>query len=127
MIKARASDGKMVVATHGNGIFSAQLTPLFLSSPELKSEELHFATYPNPFAEAITIDLYVPSEGKLDVRVFDISSREIRVIYSGISSSGEQRFIWQREDANGREIASGTYVLSVVHNGKRLTRKLIVR
>ncbi|HAA00289.1 MAG TPA: hypothetical protein DCD96_01450 [Flavobacteriales bacterium] len=127
MIKARASDGKMVVATHGNGIFSAQLTPLFLSSPELKSAELHFATYPNPFAEAITIDLYLPSEGKLDVRVFDISGREIRVIYSGTSGSGEQRLIWQREDANGREIASGTYVLSVAHNGKRLTRKLIVR
>lgn len=126
MIKSRTSDGKIVVATHGNGIYSASLPPVFLSAPELASEDFSFASFPNPFTEYCTIDVLLNEAGWFDINVYDLQGKKIRGIYSGSTEKGPKRLLWNRDDASGNKVATGTYLLICRINNKQLVRKLIV-
>jgi hypothetical protein len=61
--------------------------------------------YPNPFNPATTIPVDVASEEYVDLRVYDISGREVAVLLNEVMGSGrtEVRF-------NGAGLASGTYI-----------------
>lgn len=123
MIKARPSDGKIVVATHGNGIYSAQLPPVFVSVPDANSHSFQFATYPNPFHDLSTVDLILPTQGSLNLRVLDLSGKQVEVLFSGEVSAGQQRIFWSRST----DLASGTYLLVADWNGERIVRRVIVK
>lgn len=54
-----------------------------------RTNKLLFAEpYPNPFKDAITIRLILPSEQSVEVFLFDMTGKEIRLLYSGIGQKG---------------------------------------
>lgn len=56
MIKIRRSDSRVVVATHGAGVFAANVSRSYhLTGIEEKNESFVFSLYPNPATERITI------------------------------------------------------------------------
>ena len=127
MMKARTSDGKMVVATHGNGIYTSQLEPTFLSTTEISKNGLSFITYPNPFTEYSVLDLSIPEDGNLLVEVFDINGRKIKTICQQKVQQGQKRLIWYRDDENGNKVSSGTYLIKIRTTNQHMVKKVIVQ
>lgn len=125
MIKARTFDGKIAVATHGNGIYTSQLTPVVGLHQNLL-EELTVHNYPNPFIDWTTIEFSLEKESRVKMRIYDMNGK---MIYSAADKnfpSGKHILTWNRENTNGQKAASGTYLLYMEINGKKLSRKLIV-
>ena len=55
--------------------------------------------YPNPFNPRTTLDLFVPYDRRIDVRVYDILGNEIDVISNNeIYDMGEHSLIWSAGD-----------------------------
>jgi hypothetical protein len=115
MIETREVDGLVVVATHGQGVFSANFKTV-VSTKNISDVSAQLKIAPNPATERACLDLsaLLPFEKNgLTIRIFDLNGRLIQS-YSSIKT--EQHWIemhdWQR----------GTYLVSV--EGKAV-KKLI--
>ena len=82
--------------------------------------------YPNPFNPATTLDFALAREGAATVRVIDIHGRLVRTLVSGRLPAGQHRATWDGNDASGRAVASGVYVVELEGSGVLETRKIVL-
>ena len=74
--------------------------------------------YPNPFTQALSVQLSNPGNGKADLALFDPSGRKVRA-YSGISTAGNVIAL------DGLDLQAGTYMLRVTVGNVTTTRKVV--
>ncbi|MEM1093112.1 MAG: S8 family serine peptidase, partial [Bacteroidota bacterium] len=70
--------------------------------------------FPNPAAESVTLNYAVPVVTALELRVFDVLGRTVRVLAQGAVAPGRHTLTWSGRDAEGAPIANGLYVLRLV-------------
>ncbi|MES2620796.1 MAG: T9SS type A sorting domain-containing protein [Bacteroidota bacterium] len=120
MITSRTFDNKMVVATHGNGIYTNKIfTPSSISYTKHTAMEVN--CYPNPFSSSVVIESGMDSKGTMDAEIFDLSGRAIRKMHVTNSSS----VIWNGNDAANNVCAAGTYFVRITLNGKSKVMKIV--
>ncbi|MBI2618866.1 MAG: T9SS type A sorting domain-containing protein [Ignavibacteriales bacterium] len=110
MIDFRASDGVVVVGTHGTGIYSSNI---LTSSP---APEIGIPTsfslaqnFPNPFNPSTTIQYFLPERAKVRIAVFDLAGRELAVLTDREHNQGVHTVRWNARDTRNRPVSSGTY------------------
>ncbi|HEU4725894.1 MAG TPA: S8 family serine peptidase [Candidatus Eisenbacteria bacterium] len=79
---------------------------------------------PNPFNPSTSTTLDLPSEGRVSVRVHDVSGRRVRGLAEGSRPAGRHRVTWDGRDDRGLSVASGVYYLVVSVDGLAVTRKV---
>ncbi|KAB2840649.1 MAG: T9SS type A sorting domain-containing protein, partial [Melioribacteraceae bacterium] len=77
--------------------------------------------YPNPFNPATTITYVLPSDGLVQIKIFDILGREIETLVSDFKSSGKHSISW-----DGSKFASGMYFCSVTFKNQTLYKKMLM-
>ena len=82
--------------------------------------------YPNPFNPATKIDYQLPADGKVSIRIYDITGREVKTLLNN-----EQRSAgYYTLDFNGSSMASGVYFYRfiAVSNAKQtiMTKKMVL-
>ena len=90
-------------------------------------EEYHLTqNYPNPFNPTTTISFSIPSEGHVQVSVYDITGRLITSLVDGNLSEGYHDVIWDGTDMFGSNVSAGLYIYSLQTEGVSLTRKMVL-
>jgi hypothetical protein len=78
-------------------------------------------SYPNPFNPQTTIRYELPAAMPVDLRVYDLQGRLVRILASGqVEQAGEHQVLWDGRDRLGRATASGTYLYRLDAGGKLL-------
>lgn len=77
-------------------------------TPSLYRDEL-YQNYPNPFNPVTTIEYSVAKESLVDLTIFDVSGRRIRVLVSEIKSPGNYEVRWDGRNEAGRMTVTGIY------------------
>jgi hypothetical protein len=78
MIDYRATDGLVTVATHGNGIFSANITGINdIVSVNETVQNLSFNCYPNPAVDNLNVTVNLQSKGRMSLKLFDQNGKII--------------------------------------------------
>lgn len=112
MVQTRETDGLVVAATHGKGIYTAHITSVgqILSNPEneISKDEPGMKIFPNPVTNRTTISFTLENTEQIKVSVFDLSGRMVRSINKGSFPAGNQNFNF---DASG--LKAGSYILRV--------------
>jgi hypothetical protein len=85
-----------------------------------KSQTLHVIGYPNPFFSNTKIEVSLPEAGQTELTVLNGIGNKITDLHKGYLSAGRHAF-----DFNADNIPSGIYFYSMIHQGKRITGKLI--
>ena len=80
--------------------------------------------YPNPFNGDTTIEYLIPSASNILFKIYDMSGKEIRILYNGYHNSGSAKIIWDGKDKNSQSVASGIYFYSIVSGRNSLVKKL---
>jgi len=80
-------------------------------SDSLPGEFSLSAPYPNPFNPATTVAVSLPLSGYLQLRVYNTLGQQVRVLAIGEHGAGRHTFVWNGMDDNGRDVASGVYVI----------------
>ncbi|MBA7641226.1 hypothetical protein ES703_48902 [subsurface metagenome] len=85
--------------------------------------QLFFANLINSNAD---ISYILPSQGHVDLVVYDISGRMVRILVNEDQSAGSYRLGWDCRSNNGSSVSSGIYFIRLKTNESVLTEKLII-
>jgi len=125
MIDARLSDGTIIVATHGNGMFSTTITDVNQISGvnNIKSlaSPLQLRNYPNPADQFTTISFNLPVRNTVELKIFDIQGKEITTLYKGIKDAGLSSI-----NFNTSALSNGVYFCHLIAGDVIETRKIVV-
>ncbi len=91
--------------------------------------------YPNPFKPAATgvgrssstkIQFTVPTEGKVDLSIYNIKGQKIKTICNKILAAGDHKFTWFGKNSNNIPAASGIYFLKLQTEDNTKFRKILL-
>ena len=82
--------------------------------------------FPNPFNTATRIDFYVPANGKVSLRVYDVRGREVRTLVDRFLRRGKHFSIWNGRDGLWRKVASGRYICRLTAKDFKETKKMLL-
>ena len=109
-IDVRTSDGLVVAATHGHGVFSTNIVVSVSDRPaEMPSTFSLQQNFPNPFNPSTTIRYSLPRESRVTITVYDVAGRELSRILERTQGAGEHSVTWNATDSKGAAVPSGVY------------------
>ncbi len=123
--RIRIVDGEVVLATHGRGVWSLDITQVQTAAEEAAAElptsfEL-LSNYPNPFNPSTTIGFKIAADSHIRVTVFDVTGRKVATLTDQPYSRGTHRIQW---DASA--MSSGQYIYRMEADGKLIGAKAMV-
>ncbi len=125
MIDVRQTDGLVVIATHANGMYSANITSVndIVSINDLRSsaKELQLINYPNPVSQSTTIEFSLDKKTNVTLQVLDESGRLVETLVNSLMSAGTHKVEYTTE-----KLHSGLYYYSIIVNDRRKTNKMLI-
>ena len=85
----------------------------------LPENEFDVNLYPNPFQDLITIKINLSKQENLEVEIYDLNSRRIRQLHSGVTS-GQITLQWDGNDSAGNKVANGVYICRINKMWKKI-------
>lgn len=82
------------------------------------------AIYPNPFNPRTVIAFELAEAGPIELVIYDLGGRLVRVMDSGSLSAGRYQATWDGQDDGGRAVPTGTYFCRLSTQQGFQTRKL---
>jgi hypothetical protein len=77
--------------------------------------------FPNPFNPITTISYSIPSEGKVELLVYDILGREIQTLVNEIKTQGQYEIIF-----DGKDLSTGVYFYRLNFDGYSSVKKMLI-
>ena len=74
--------------------------------------------FPNPFNPKTNIEISVDEISKGVLSIYDINGSEITTLYNNTFYPGKTSLSWDGRNHSGKQVASGTYIYSLIINGK---------
>ena len=120
MMDYRSSDGKIVTATHGNGVFDSTIEstlPIETSIDNIQNLVVTNA-FPNPFSDHIDIEFKIPEQGSLSVRILNSLGQNIKTILNYPQYAGTVSVRWDGTNTIGEPVKDGMYFYRIYYNGQ---------
>lgn len=129
MMDYRPSDGKLAIATHGNGVFTAQIADFKEISTEIESALFaEVKVYPNPFQETTEINFSIPEDGEVRIDIFSMKGEHIsNLLWAPQFAGTNSPVTWDGRTSAGASLANGIYLYKIQYNGQSRTGKIILR
>jgi len=89
------------------------------------SSETYINVYPNPFHDYITFRIRSPEQGLLNIRIFDLLGREVKVLSASILASEEKDIQWNTYTET--DTPSGIYLFVIDIDGRQVKSGRIVK
>ena len=84
------------------------------------------AVRPNPFRSAAEMEFALGSAGAVDLRIYDVLGREVRVLAHGERfDAGPQHLRWDGRRSDGGEAGAGVYFVRLKLAGRQWTRAIV--
>jgi flagellar hook assembly protein FlgD len=85
-----------------------------------------YAPRPNPFIERTTISFLLPESGEVEIGIYNVMGRRLRLLETGWIVEGSHELEWDGRDDDGQKVASGAYVARIRTGDEELTRTLLL-
>ncbi len=124
MVKTRTTDNLVVVATHGNGVFSTHinsfndLQSVFSMSRDMNAQ---LKIFPNPASNFINISMSLTSPQTGNVYIYNQSGKLLKTYNAFRFKSDNERLI-----VNTSDLSNGIYYSVAVLDNRKVTAKFIV-
>jgi len=82
--------------------------------------------YPNPFNPTTWIPFYLPKDGEVSIRIYNVRGELVKVLKEKWMSHGAHSVHWNGDDRNNRQVASGLYFCTLRFGGEVQSRKLVL-
>ncbi|MFZ5980834.1 MAG: cohesin domain-containing protein [Candidatus Zixiibacteriota bacterium] len=85
-----------------------------------------YQNYPNPFNPETRIDFYLPEASFVELKVYNILGKTVRVLASQQLTAGSHSVEWNGRDDNGNGVSSGIYFYRLETSAMTLSKKMIL-
>ena len=82
--------------------------------------------YPNPFNPETRFQYYIPVDGIVLIKVYDILGKKIKTLVNQWKSAGVHNEIWSGQNDNNQMVSSGVYFYQVKVGDEQITKKMIL-
>ena len=106
-----------VTTTDGCTSLTSEIFDYSKAGPQLTVD-----AYPNPYVSNTTISYNLPEEGKVSLRVYDISGTLIKTIFEGYQDKGQYQFDFS---AQASSMSSGVYYAKLTVGERAVSQQLI--
>ncbi len=108
-------------------VFYADISE-YLSVNEVNTPEHFFElkNYPNPFNPDTKIYMNIDKNSYCNLDIYNIRNEKVKSIYDGHLSKGNHEFVWQGKDEFGKDVASGTYIISLKSPDTSINKKCVL-
>lgn len=108
--------GKIIIGDMESGLYVVDIPgiPVNVSEEDESSVPKRFAlgqSFPNPFNGSTTMEVHLPADGYVSVKVYDILGREVRTLTDGYSSAGSLSLAWHAYSSRQIDAPSGVYMI----------------
>lgn len=128
-IRHRSLDGRVVVATHGNGVYFKNYEGVqnTFVTPEGRPLSL-LDPYPNPFTsrEDLVIPFNLPRDGTVRIKVYDIKGQLIKLLHYTKEFAGTSEIVWDGRNVGGNPVPPAVYVIRMEFEDQMITRKVVL-
>ena len=112
---------KLAIATISHLAFNNIVVGLN-NEPETATNEFKlYQNYPNPFNPQTSIQLVLPQDGYVSLKIYNVLGQEIATLVSDNLLAGSYQYVW-----NASNFASGIYVYRLEAKGSMMDRKMIL-
>ena len=86
-----------------------------------------YSPFPTPVVRSVTVRYSLAAEGRVTLRVHDLTGRVVRTLAAGVVRPGRYSLNWSGTDDRGRELARGVYFCRLSAGDYRATEKLVLQ
>jgi len=83
-------------------------------------------SYPNPFNPETTIPYRLSRPSRVELTVYDIAGKRVRLLEESSRPAGRHRAIWDAKDDHGRRVVSGVYFCRLEVEGVVKKHKMVL-
>jgi photosystem II stability/assembly factor-like uncharacterized protein len=122
-LQSRPSDGRVLVGTHGRGMFLGTQNNVGVAEGEAQQAGSFalYDNYPNPFNPSTTIRFQLPRTARATLQVFNLRGQLVRTLVDGVRNAGEHEVQF-----NAERLASGMYLYRLMYNGQVQTKRMLL-
>jgi hypothetical protein len=116
------------VDVHGNLSAFALLTPtqtMDVGGELPRDVEFRIASS-NPGGRGASLRYALPQAGRVEISVFDLQGREVRVLLQEPVEAGEHMVRWDGRDAAGNSVSGGVYLMLFRGIGHEFVRRFVL-
>lgn len=126
-MRYRSLDGRVVIATHGNGVFYRNFENVLFIDNTPAGEPLSLEDpYPNPTTGPVYIPYSIPEDGPVRIRLYDTRGSMIKTLLWARQFAGSSEISWDGTNANGIPLAAGTYFVKMEYKNKTLAKRILL-
>jgi len=81
--------------------------------------------YPNPFNPETAIKFTIPQAGRVFIKVFDVTGKEVATLVDKEMQAGSYETSWFGRDNNGYNVSTGVYLLKMTSGNFVQSRKMM--
>ncbi|RMF07381.1 MAG: T9SS C-terminal target domain-containing protein [Candidatus Neomarinimicrobiota bacterium] len=94
--------------------------------PDLPADYALQPNYPNPFNPLTQIRYDLPQDDYVQLTVYNVQGKPVRTLVKQEEVAGRHRVQWDGRDEEGREVASGMYLVSMTTSSWSAVRKIML-
>lgn len=127
MIDYRRLDGRVVAATHGNGLFLSQIQDVVRPADVQFGSALEIEPpFPNPFVNEVTIRFNLPETNFVLARIYNSSGQLVKVLSNGLGFQGNNEIFWDGTNTQGNRMAPGVYLVRLNYARENFSTRIIL-
>jgi hypothetical protein len=85
-----------------------------------------YPNYPNPFNPETTIRYDVPETAEVQIQIYDVLGRQIRLLFDGVSLPGTYEIMWDGRDELGLPVSTGIYFIRLCMGNEIRQHKMLL-
>ncbi|MCK4694493.1 MAG: T9SS type A sorting domain-containing protein [Candidatus Cloacimonetes bacterium] len=117
---------EILLSTTNHSVFRADIAELVSVHKVTVIPCTEIANYPNPFNAHTTISYSIPSDGNVELIIYNIKGQKVKTLINGIQPSGVYNVTWNGKDEIGKDVTSGIYFYKLRTQQNELTRKMLL-
>lgn len=82
--------------------------------------------YPNPFNPSTTIKYQIPTDGHVEIKIFNILGQQVKTLVNQPHQAGFYDVIWNGTNDNNVSIGSGVYIFRMISGEFVKSKKMII-